>query len=93
MAAYTAAILTISDKGFRGERFPQPLVHGGRGLLRRRGGTVRRAGGEQHADSVADGIPDEGELSPGDDIMYVLVGGDIRPRVIDALQFLVGSVR
>ena len=32
----------------------------------------------------------EGELSPGDDIMYVLVGGDIRPRVIDALQFLVG---
>jgi molybdenum cofactor synthesis domain-containing protein len=35
----------------------------------------------------------EGELSPGDDIMYVLVGGDIRPRVIDALQFLVGKLK
>jgi molybdopterin synthase catalytic subunit len=35
----------------------------------------------------------EGELSMGDDIMYVLIGGDIRPRVIDALQYLVGRVK
>ncbi|MCF0138138.1 MAG: molybdenum cofactor biosynthesis protein MoaE [Oscillospiraceae bacterium] len=35
----------------------------------------------------------EGELKVGDDIMYVLVGGDIRPRVIDALQTLVGRLK
>lgn len=35
----------------------------------------------------------EGELTLGDDIMYVLVGGDIRPRVIDALQTLVGTIK
>lgn len=35
----------------------------------------------------------EGELHVGDDIMYVLVGGDIRPRVIDALQTLVGTLK
>ena len=35
----------------------------------------------------------EGELVLGDDIMLVLVGGDIRPHVIDALQFLVGTVK
>lgn len=35
----------------------------------------------------------EGLLSVGDDIMYVLIGGDIRPRVIDALQFLVGTIK
>lgn len=35
----------------------------------------------------------EGVLKVGDDIMYVLVGGDIRPRVIDALQFLVGKIK
>ena len=35
----------------------------------------------------------EGELEPGDDIMLVLVGGDIRPRVIDALQSLVGTIK
>ena len=35
----------------------------------------------------------EGELCVGDDIMYVLIGGDIRPRVIDALQFLVGTLK
>ena len=35
----------------------------------------------------------EGELALGDDIMYVLVGGDIRPRVIDALQTLVGTIK
>ena len=35
----------------------------------------------------------EGELSTGDDIMYVLIGGDIRPRVVDALQYLVSRVK
>lgn len=35
----------------------------------------------------------EGELSPGEDIMYVLIGGDIRPHVVDALQFLVGKIK
>lgn len=35
----------------------------------------------------------EGELSLGDDIMFVLVGGDIRPHVIDALQALVGTIK
>ena len=35
----------------------------------------------------------EGELSVGDDIMYVLVGGDIRPHVVDALQYLVGRIK
>ncbi len=34
-----------------------------------------------------------GHLEPGDDIMYVLVGGDIRPNVIDALQYLVHRVK
>ena len=35
----------------------------------------------------------EGELAVGDDIMYVLIGGDIRPHVVDALQALVGRVK
>ncbi len=35
----------------------------------------------------------EGYLDVGDDIMYVLIGGDIRPHVIDALQFLVGKIK
>ena len=35
----------------------------------------------------------EGELETGDDIMYVLSGGDIRPHVVDALQYLVGRVK
>ncbi len=35
----------------------------------------------------------EGTLQVGDDIMLVLVGGDIRPRVIDALEFLVGRLK
>ena len=35
----------------------------------------------------------EGKLAMGDDIMYVLIGGDIRPRVIDAMQFLVGQLK
>ena len=35
----------------------------------------------------------EGELRLGDDIMLVLVGGDIRPHVIDALQSLVVTLK
>jgi len=35
----------------------------------------------------------EGRLQPGDDIMLVLVGGDIRPHVIDTLQTLVGKLK
>ncbi|MBQ9814619.1 MAG: molybdopterin biosynthesis protein [Lachnospiraceae bacterium] len=35
----------------------------------------------------------EGKLNMGDDIMYVMIGGDIRPRVVDALQFLVGKIK
>lgn len=34
-----------------------------------------------------------GQLEVGDDIMQVLIGGDIRPRVIDALQALVGTIK
>lgn len=35
----------------------------------------------------------EGFLQVGDDIMFVLVGGDIRPHVIDGLQYLVEKVK
>ena len=35
----------------------------------------------------------EGTLDVGDDIMYVLIGGDIRPRVVDALQYLVSRLK
>ena len=35
----------------------------------------------------------EGRLSVGDDLMYALVGGDIRDRVIDARQYLVGRIK
>ncbi len=35
----------------------------------------------------------EGRLSLGEEIMLVLVGGDIRPHVIDALQSLVGEIK
>lgn len=35
----------------------------------------------------------EGTLAVGEDIMYVLVAGDIRPHVVEALQFLVGELK
>jgi molybdopterin synthase catalytic subunit len=35
----------------------------------------------------------EGRLEVGADIMYVLIGGDIRPHVVDALQFLVETIK
>ena len=34
-----------------------------------------------------------GELAVGDDIMLVLIGGDIRPHVVDALLALVGTIK
>ena len=35
----------------------------------------------------------KGALRVGDDIMFVLIGGDIRPHVVDALQALVGTIK
>ncbi len=35
----------------------------------------------------------DGQLAVGDDIMFVLIGGDVRPRVVDALQALVGTIK
>lgn len=35
----------------------------------------------------------EGRLEVGESIMYVLIGADIRPRCIDALQRLVGHIK
>ena len=35
----------------------------------------------------------EGELKVGEDIMYVLIGGDIRPNVVSALESLVGTLK
>lgn len=35
----------------------------------------------------------QGELEVGDDMMRVLVGGDIRPHVVDALQALVEEIK
>ena len=35
----------------------------------------------------------EGILQPGDDIMLVLIGGDIRPHVVECLQTLVGEIK
>ena len=35
----------------------------------------------------------EGSLSVGDDLMYVLIGGDIRPHVIGALEYMVSRIK
>ena len=35
----------------------------------------------------------EGTMAVGDSLMYVLIGADIRPRCIDALQNLVGKIK
>ena len=35
----------------------------------------------------------EGKLNVGDSIMYVMIGADIRPNCIDALQKLVGKIK
>ena len=35
----------------------------------------------------------EGILEAGEDIMYVLIGGDIRPRVIAGLDYIVGRIK
>ena len=35
----------------------------------------------------------EGQLQVGNDIMLLLIGGDIRPHVVEALQFLVEKIK
>lgn len=35
----------------------------------------------------------DGALNVGDSIMYVLIGADIRPNCVDALQKLVGKIK
>jgi len=35
----------------------------------------------------------EGRLEVGDSIMFVLIGGDIRPRVVEGLNYLVGRIK
>ena len=35
----------------------------------------------------------EGKLEVGDDLMYVLIGGDIRPNVTGALDYIVGRIK
>lgn len=35
----------------------------------------------------------DGYLNVGDDIMQVLIGGDIRPHVVDCLNSLVGQIK
>ena len=35
----------------------------------------------------------EGELHVGDDIMYILIGADIRPHAVEALVTLVGRLK
>lgn len=35
----------------------------------------------------------EGTLNVGDSLMYVMIGADIRPRCIDALNKLVGKIK
>jgi molybdopterin synthase catalytic subunit len=35
----------------------------------------------------------DGTLEVGDSIMYVLIGGDIRPHTVDCLQALVGEIK
>jgi molybdopterin synthase catalytic subunit len=48
---------------------------------------------EMEGVSVVRAWVNEGSLAVGDDIMYVLVGGDIREHVFAALQALVGSIK
>jgi len=43
--------------------------------------------------SVVRAWVNEGSLSVGDDIMYVLVGGDVREHVFEALQSLVRAIK
>jgi len=48
---------------------------------------------EMEGVSVVRAWVNEGRLAVGDDIMYVLVGGDIRDNVFAALQELVRSIK
>jgi molybdopterin synthase catalytic subunit len=42
---------------------------------------------------AVDGWVNEGHLEVGDDIMKIVVAGDIREHVLDALQRLVGTIK
>ncbi len=35
----------------------------------------------------------EGQLAVGDDIIFLLIDGDIRPHVVDAIQLLIGKIK
>lgn len=35
----------------------------------------------------------EGLLNVGDELMYILIGGDIRPHVMEAMDFLIGHIK
>lgn len=35
----------------------------------------------------------EGKLAVGDDIMYVLVGGDIRSRVVEGFEYIISRIK
>ena len=54
---------------------------------------------QQNATSAVPGVfyirvwLNEGTLKVGDSIMYVLIGADIRPHAVDALQQLVGIIK
>ena len=41
----------------------------------------------------AEGVAAAEKLGVGDSIMYVLIGADIRPNCVDALQKLVGKIK
>ena len=34
-----------------------------------------------------------GKLQVGDDLMLILIGGDIRPHVMEAMNFLIGKIK
>lgn len=83
---------------------PKAKVRGGENAAADVAGMLFRYDEEKVASAVAETyrLPgvyyvrvwlNSGELSVGDDIMYVLVGGDIRPHVVDALQALVGKLK
>lgn len=83
---------------------PKARVRGGDGTAAPVRGMLFSYDAEKVAEAVSDtynleGIYyiktwlNEGKLQVGDDIMYVLIGGDIRPHVVDALQYVVGRLK
>jgi len=69
--------VTAMDLGVDAERFARALAE-----ARSWDGVV-----------AVDGWVNEGRLAVGDDIMKVVIAGDIREHVIDALQRLVGIIK